>query len=233
MPRHMAPMMDESSLLPLSFALIEARIAAMPEGPSAYLNTPHWAAALNMIGAGGATLGLLPSIFVYFLEPQLWMAVMAYSGLAVMCGACAVPFVRSLWVLWRHFSRPTMSIIEQMDHDRGQFIELTQWLARYPKPVIADHLRFAHHMQARMEAKVGLLVGALDKAGILPAVFAAAIIAKDWLDKSRPPLWLVIVAFFLTLMWAIGVLASFARLRVQVLETLLANAARLQESGRV
>lgn len=123
MPHCRSPTMDDSSLPPLSFALIEARIDAMTEGPSAYLDTPRWAAALNLIGAGGAILGLLASVIVYFLEPQVWMAVMAYSGLAVMCCACAVPFVRSLWVLWRHFSRSTISIVEQMDHDRGVFAE--------------------------------------------------------------------------------------------------------------
>jgi len=224
--------MDDSSLPALSFSLIEARIEAMPEGPSAELTTPRWAAVLNLIGAGGAIVGLLPSVFVHFVEPRPWMAVMALSGLAVMACACAVPFARSLWILLRHMSRNTKSTIEQMDHDRVVFGELTRWLARYPKPVIADHLRFAQHMQATVQAKVGLLVGGLDKVGILPAAFSAAIALQGWLDHSRPPLWLVIAAIFLALLWGIGVLASFARMRVQVFETLLSNAARLQDGDR-
>jgi len=232
MPHSKSPTIDESSLPALSFALIEARIAAMPEGTSAYLDTPRWAAALYLIGAGGAIVGLLPSVFEHFLEPGHWMAVMSQSGLAVMACACAVPFARSLWILWRHMSRNTKFTIEQMDHDRVVFGELTHWLARYPKPVIADHLRFAQHMQATMQAKVGLLAGGLDKMGILPAAFSAAIALQGWLDHSRPPLWLVIAAIFLALLWAIGVLASFARMRAQVFETLLSNAARLQDGDR-
>ena len=52
--------MDDTSLPPLSFTAIEARIQEMPDGPIAALNTPRRAVALNLIGAGGAIIGLLP-----------------------------------------------------------------------------------------------------------------------------------------------------------------------------
>lgn len=222
--------MDDTSLPPLSFTAIEARIHEMPDGPIAALNTPRWAVALNLIGAGGAIIGLLPSLLMRVLPPQEWMAMLPLSGAAVMVGACALPFVRSVWMLVRQFSRPTKSIVEQMDHDREVMGELTRWLARYPKPAIADHLRFAQHMQVQMQSKVGLLVGGMDKLGIVPAAVSAAIVIQNAFANAQPPLWLLIVGIFLALLWVIGVLTSFARLRVQVFETLLAGAIRLQEA---
>lgn len=221
--------MDDTALPPLSFAAIEARIASMPEGPISTLNTPAWATALNLIGAGGAILGLLPSVLVAVLSPQPWMAVMAMSGLAVMVVACAPPFVRSVWVLGRQFRHATAGFIEQMDHEREVFAELTRWLARYPKPVVADHLRFTQHMQASTQAKVGLLVGGLDKLGILPALGSAAILVKGAMYDHAPPVWLALVGIFLALLWGVAVLASFAQLRIRVFEALLAGAQRLQE----
>lgn len=223
--------MEDTALPPLSFAAIEARIASMPEGPNAALNTPRWAMVLNLIGAGGAILGLLPSVLVRVMQPQEWMVAMAYSGMAVMAAACIAPFVHSVWVLGRQFVRGTAEFIEQMDHDREVFDELARWLARYPKAVVADHLRFAQHMQTTLQAKLGLFAGGLDKLGILPAIGTAAIVIKGVIEGSAPPAWLAIVGIFLALLWAVGVLASFARLRVQTFETLLGNAARLQERG--
>jgi len=227
-----ASAMDDSSLPPLSFALMEARIEAMPEGPSADLDTPRWAMALNLIGAGGAIVGLIPSVLVHVMQPQLWMVTMAYSGMTVMAAACVVPFVRSVWVLGRQFVRGRAGFIEQMDHDREAVGELTRWLSRYPKSVVADHLRFAQHAQATLQAKVGLLVGGFDKLGILPAVGTAAIVVKGAVEGSARPAWLAVVGIFLALLWAVGLLAGFTRMRVQSFETLLSNAAKLQNGER-
>lgn len=221
--------MDDTALPPLSFAAIEARIASMPEGPISVLNTPAWATALNLIGAGGAILGLLPSVLVVLLPPQGWMMVMAESGLAVMLVACAVPFVRYVWLLAQQFRRGTDGFIEQMDHERETFAELTRWLARYPKPVIADHLRFVQHVHASSQAKVGLLAGGLDKLAILPALGSAAIVIKSMVDNHAPPRWLALVGIALALLWAVAALTSLAQLRMRVFEALLAGAQRLQE----
>ena len=67
----------------LSFAAIERRIQAMPDGPSAVLNTPRWLAPLNTVGTAGIIVDTLPSVLVYFLTQASWMVVMAYLGLGM------------------------------------------------------------------------------------------------------------------------------------------------------
>ena len=220
--------MDDSSLPPLSFAVIEARIEAMPEGPVSILDTPRWMVVLYAIGAIGAFFGLLPSLLVQVWEPRPWMASMARIGLVVMCCACALPFMRSVWMLALQFLRFKKSTIEQMDHDRETFGMLARWLARYPKPILADHLRFAQHMQATLQAKLGLLAGSLEKLGVLPAAAAVVIALQNWNSAQQVPMWLALAGIFLSLLWIIGVLTAAVRLRVHLFGALLDEAMRLR-----
>ncbi len=53
----------------LTFALLDAQIEAMPEGPVATLNTPQWARPWTLLGVVGAVLGLLPSLLIQWLAP--------------------------------------------------------------------------------------------------------------------------------------------------------------------
>ncbi|MBO9663402.1 hypothetical protein [Dokdonella sp.] len=222
--------MDDSSLPPLTFAVIEARIQAMPEGPVSLLDTPRWAVVLYAIGVVAAFFGILPSLLMQFWEPRPWMAWMARGGLVVMCGTCALPALQSMWALLTHMLRFKKSMIEQMDHDRVAVGALARWLARYPKPVLVDHLRFAQHAQARLQAKLGFLAGSLDKLGILPAAAAVVIALQNWNGARSIPAWLAIAGIFLALLWLVGVLAADVRLRVHLFETLLGEAMRFQES---
>lgn len=224
--------MDDQSLPPLTFAAIEARIEAMSEGPVSNLATPQWVISLYAIGAVAAVFGMLPSLLMHIWEPRAWMALMARGGVVVMCCACALPFLRSVWTLLTQMLHFRKSTIEQMDHDRVIFGELTRWLARYPKPVVAAHLRFAQHMQATLQAKLGFLAGGADKLGLLPAAVAVIITLQSWSSDRQIPLWLAIAGMFLSLSWLVGVLAAAVRLRVHVFEALLSEATRLQETGQ-
>jgi len=66
----------------LSFALLDARIEAMPDGPASILKTPRILYWLNILGsiAIAIVFGLLPFLLVQFLTPQWWMVRMAQVG---------------------------------------------------------------------------------------------------------------------------------------------------------
>lgn len=222
--------MDGESLPPLTFAAIEARIEAMPDGPVSMLDTPRWAIVLYVIGAVAAVFGLLPSLLEHIWEPRPWMVLMTRGGLVVMCCACALPFLRSVWTLVTQMLRFNKSMIEQMDHDRLMLGDLAHWLARYPKSALADHLHFAQYRQVMLQGKLGLLVGNMDKLGVLPAAIAAVLALQNWNSTQRIPPWLAMAGVFLLLLWVVGLLFANVRLRVQVYETLLGEAMKLQES---
>jgi hypothetical protein len=223
------PTMEGQPAPPLSFAAIEARIKAMPEGPLLALETPGWVTFLYAMGAGAAAVGVLPSLFVLIWAPQPWMGAMASGGVIAMCCALALPYVRSLRIMLTALVHFRSSAIEQMDHDRAVMAELSRWLATYPRAAIADHLRSAQYMQATLQAKLGFLGGGADKLGILPAAIAAFIALRNWNDVQATPLWLVIVGLFLCTLWGIGVIASALRLRVQTFEAVLGNAMKLKD----
>jgi len=69
---------------PLTFALLDAQIEAMPEGPVATLNTPQWIRPWTLIGVAGAVLGLLPSLLIQWFQPAQWMVWISKAGLIVM-----------------------------------------------------------------------------------------------------------------------------------------------------
>jgi lipid-A-disaccharide synthase-like uncharacterized protein len=54
----------------LTFALLDAQIEAMPEGPVATFNTPQLIRPWTLIGVVGAVLGLLPSLLIQWFAPD-------------------------------------------------------------------------------------------------------------------------------------------------------------------
>lgn len=214
----------------LTFAALEARIEAVPDGPVSILDMPRWTITPYAIGAVAAVFGILPSSLVHVWEPRPWMVLMARCGLGVMCCAFALPFLRAVWTLATQMLNFRKSTIEQMDHDRSAFGEIAHWLAQHPESVVADHLRFAQQMQATLQAKLGFLAGGMDKLGILPAAVAAVLALQNWSGTRQIPLWLAMAGLFLLLLWLVGVLAAAMRLRVRVYESLLGEAMRLRES---
>ena len=61
----------------LSFAMLDARIEGMPDGPASILKTPRAVYWLNILESVAIIFGLLPSLLVQFLTPQWWMVRMA------------------------------------------------------------------------------------------------------------------------------------------------------------
>ena len=68
----------------VSFADLEKRVAALPDGPMGVLNRPRWQYWLDLVGGVGVILGLLPSALIQFMEPKLWMLTMVRIGFWTM-----------------------------------------------------------------------------------------------------------------------------------------------------
>ena len=208
----------------LSFVELERRIRALPEGPVAALNTPKWLYAFNAVGTAGIVIGLLPSLLIKFLEPQMWMVRMAQFGVWAAYLGCGPVILRSVWAIGRSMWRWKPELGEQLDHDLAQFHTLIRWLVGFPKELLEEHQRFATNAQTRLAAKLGLLAGSIDKLGAIPIMAALALQLKSYFDPEGMPIWQIMLAIFLAITYLIAWVGAHMRLRVQLYETLLFEA---------
>ena len=218
--------MDESAL---TFAELEKRIAQIPDGPSAVLNTPKVLVWLNAIGTLGIVIGVLPSLFIHVFEPKMWMVWMARAGLMVEIVFFAPGFLRSVWVIAKEIWQWRPKLVEQLDHDAGHFRGLTRWLVGFPKSSIQEQLRFVEAAQQRLGMKIGLLAGGAEKLGIVPLLVSVTITLGNIGDLTDIPLWQALLAIFLSIIWLIAWLAALMRLRMQLYASLLSDA--LEQKG--
>ena len=221
----MAAMVDDE----LTFEELERRIRAMPEGPAGMLDMPRWARALMVLGTIGVVFGLLPSLLIQFLEPRAWMAHMAQAGVWIAVIGYAPGFLRNLWVLILGFLRWKTDLVHQLDHDLAQARELNRWLVGFPKDALEDHARFAKHVEIRLHSKLGLLMGSMDKLGIVPVLAAFGILLLEYRQPGTLSPWMIYLGIFLAITYLVAWLAAHMRLRVQLYEALLTSA--LEKKG--
>ena len=214
----------------LSFSELEKRIRAIPDGPSSALNTPLWILAWNVFGTLGIILGLLPSLLIKLIDPQMWMVDMARGGLWLAAIGYLPGFVRGIWVVASSMWRWKDVQPAQLDHDLSEFRKLRLELAQQPTAVLSEHLRFTQHVQARLAAKLGFLAGGLDKLGILPIVVSIGLQLKSYGDPASIPMWQVIAGLFFAVTYLVAMIGSLMRIRMQLYETVLAEALIEQSS---
>jgi hypothetical protein len=213
----------KKSLPPLTFSLIEDQIRELPEGPVGMLDTPRWIMICNVIGVVALVVALMPSLLLQWMEASKWMSAMAQlGGLAFMLAF--VPYlVRALLVLVREFRDYRRAFIEQLDHDVVQLRTIRQWLRSYPRSVLEEQLRYARFAQERLGAKLGLLIGGIDKLGLLPVCLSLYVVLRGWRELLALPSWLSILGIMAAILWIIGWLGASFRLRLQLHEALLVD----------
>lgn len=218
----------------LSFAELEARVSAIPDGPSDRLNHPRWIAVAAAVSMAGVAAGLLPLALIQWLDPAMWMVWLARAGMWIAIIG-SVPFLaRSLWVLALEFVGWKKALVEQSDHDLAAFNELRDWLLTFPADQLDDHLRFAQLASGRISAKLALVVGSVERLGMLPVLVALYFLVRDVGDLSLQTLgetsaWQAALGLGLVATYAIGVQATRMRLRLEFYALMLASALAAKE----
>ncbi len=213
----------------LSFASLDARIEAMPDGPASILKTPRVIYWLNIFGSIAIVFGLLPFLLVQFLTPQWWMVRMAQVGVWSAGLLCAPGILRGLAVMAREFWHWRIKLVEQSDHDLAQFRGLRAWLQTFPRAELEEHSNFAKFAHERLGSKLVLLMGGIERAGILPVLVAGFFLLRevDGLgieSLADVPLWQGVLAPFLVITWWIGVIAVRMRLTHELYAMVLTDA---------
>lgn len=208
----------------ISFEALDRRLEAIPDGPAAVLNTPRWLKPFMLVGWTGALIGVLPSALIHFMTPAIWMVWMARGGLWIELAGFLPAFVWGAAVLgitFRHW-RPEQA--RQLDHDLARFLELRGWLSEFSAESRVEALRFTRRNLERLGSKLGLIAGSVEKLGMLPVALAVAFQFKtSFSELGVAPLWQVLIAIFLLLVYAIGVTASLMRIRLELYEMVLAD----------
>ncbi|UHQ22820.1 hypothetical protein LVB77_19575 [Lysobacter sp. 5GHs7-4] len=207
-----------------SYAELERRLRALPDGPASVLDTPRPFAIASIIGNFGIILGLLPSLLITFMAPQMWMVTMAKIGLMVAIIGSAPEFIRCLWVIPRSLWRWRNEQVVQLDHDIVQFRKVVVWVSRYPEQTLREYLHFVRRTQARLASKMGLLAGGVDKLGVAPLLIALGIQLKAFLELGQTPYWQLLIGLFLAIAYLIAFVAQLMRLRMQLYEYVLDEA---------
>jgi hypothetical protein len=218
--------MQEATQPPLTFALLDAQIEALPEGPISTLRSPRWTRPWTFVGLAGIALGLLPSLLILWMEPRHWMVVLARGGLVITLIGFGPGFIRNLWTLLREFRRHREGFVEQFDHDVEQFREFAGRLASYPRQILESQARYARLGQDRLGSRLVTMLGGIERLGVLPLLLSAIVVLRNWSDLTATPTWLVALALMAAWMWIVGWCAAEFRRRLQLYEFLLEEALR-------
>ena len=212
----------------LTFKSLDALIEAMPEGPVSVLRSPQWAKPLTAVGTVGMFLGLLPSLLLQWWEPAFWMVTLARLGLITALIGFAPGFARNLWVLFNQFRHQRRGFIEQFDHDAAQLLSLAGRLSAYPLGVLERQRRYAGMGQARLNSRLVMMLGGVERLGLLPLMLSILVLLRNWQDLLAVPFWLAILALMAVMLWIIGWFAAEFRRRLQLYEFLLDEALQIK-----
>ncbi|WP_141454111.1 hypothetical protein [Pseudoxanthomonas sp. z9] len=207
-----------------SLAAMERRLMAIPDGPATVLNTPGWVWWLNVLGGVGVVVGLASSVLVQFIRPQVWMVYLAQAGTFTAIAGWAPFILRSLWVILRSVRNWKGEQAAQLDHDVGHFRELTDWLVTFPKGQLVEYRRMTSLWRQQLDTKVGLLSGGFSRLGFLPVAAALFLLLMNRESLLAIPGWLAMLGAFVVLLYLISTSGALMKIRVDLYDTLLANA---------
>lgn len=207
-----------------TFSKLDERIEKIPDAQGEFDLFPKELMVWEFIGVFGTVLGLLPSLLVLFITPAKWMVTFAFLGMLVMIVGFLPGFIykccgliKGMWG-WRE------RFISGADYAFEKHRELTQWLMQFPKEDLEDRMQFMRDARNRMGDKLGLVIGSLEKRGMVPVIIAVITQIQEVRDLGSLPAWRIVLAFFLIGMYATTISISLMRLRANLHEMLLTTA---------
>lgn len=212
----------------LTFVLLDRRIDAVPAHPSTYLrSTDKWGSGL--VGVSGALIlliGLIPS-------PPPWMPIVLASLLALELIGVLLVLANASATLGLRPSHERRSFAEQLDFDLPHYLDLIAWLRTFPRERIDVLADYARQRLERLRARQPLLLGAVDKLGVLPLLGAIAIQFHNMTWPPHPNLGEAILVVALIIGYWSGLVSLTMRFRLELYDALLTQArVRHEEAAR-
>lgn len=173
-------------------------------------------------------IGLLPALFVQWMEPRVWMLTMSRLGLGLMIIGLAPRFFRDLCVIAHEFRHHRRGFVTQFDHDVAQLRALTMRLSVYPLDSLQTLARYARMGHEQLESRLQLILGGVDRLGLLPLLLSLFVVLRNWRDLLALPAWLAMLAIMAAVLWIIGWMGAEFRRRLRLYDFLLEEALQLK-----
>lgn len=172
--------------------------------------------------AAGAVFGLLcvkllPGNAVHTL-------VLAYIGLAAEVAGAVIVVISQIPNKWPTFTHERRNFAEQLDFDLPHHLALVEWLRTFPLDQRKTLGEFISYRHARMNERLPMLTGGIEKLGALPIVVALYLQFKDMRWPPHPSWVEIFLIFVLVFGYWLSVTQISVRLRLQLYETLLSKA---------
>lgn len=214
-----------------TFHALDREIRVLPEGPTDH-KRPKWMTPLQVVGACGLIVGVIPSFLILKLEPAMWMAYMARAGVVVSLLGWGPQFTYDMvWIV-----RSMMSWREEqtrsLDHEFRVFGRLYAWLDQFPVSVLEQRARFTTMCQTRLTAKLGFLAGGVEKLAVIPLIALIAVQVKIFQNFETVPVWQVVVGMFAAVTYAIAIVGHLMKLRLGLYEAILAEALQRRATAK-
>lgn len=210
----------------LLFQALNQRIDALPDGPVAVLRSPRWQRWFDVAGAVPMALLLLLWLLLtlQWLAPAAWVPALALACLVSSVALWLPGRIRSLWVIGRDMRKGVGGFMRQWDHDLLAMEAVVDWLRGFPRVELERKRQQCQALQERMQHKLGFFSGGLERLGILPALVAAFYLLREREQLMALPAWLMLLGLTIVLFWWMGTQAARARLRLQLMASLLQEA---------
>ncbi|OOG39172.1 hypothetical protein [Rhodanobacter sp. C05] len=205
----------------LTFVALNEKIEALPLHPSFQISPSRkakWGIALVAIA------GVLALILGKALPAKPWVLALVIVLLIVEIMGLVLVAIAELPGMKLTPAVDRREFAEILDFDMPHHDSLVAWLRTFPRERLEAMSAFASLRTLRMQSKLPLLTGNLDKLGALP-VFAALIIQFKDMHWPPQPSWSEVILFgALMFVYWLTMLQVGARLRLELYDLLLKKA---------
>ena len=117
--------------------------------------------------------------------------------------------------------KSTGGFMQQWDHDLALQEGVQDWLAQYPRQHLEQRLLQCRQLQGRLQSKLGVFLGGVERWGMLPALVAVFYLLQEREKLLELPGWLLLIGVCIVVFWVMALNALRARLRLALMEDLL------------
>lgn len=190
----------------------------IPDKP--IISANRWARGALAVGLLGAAVSLAASVFMR----GDWRAWIIVPGFVLEIVGFIVYFYHELRteIPWLRKAKDEFPAI--LDADYNGYLTLVTWIRRYPLPEVQMHLDYLCLRQDVMARRMGLVVGAIDRLGILPVAAAIYLQVNDMGWPPQISLFQGVLAFLLLALYVLCHWLSGFKLKLDFYVGLLSSA---------
>lgn len=209
---------------PLSFESLEQRVrAAMPDVPVIRNTQPARAALL--VGL----LGALVALFGAGAASGAWRGWLTLLGLGAEVLGFGIYFCIELRHEVPHFVEAKLNFARELEKDYEPYLAVLTWLRGFDRKHLEERAAYLYQRQAMMSRRFSLVLGAVDKLGVLPVLAAGYLQFKDIGFPPQIDLWQGVLGLLLIGMYVLSIWMAGLKLRLDLYGGLFESA--LQRRG--